>query len=225
MIKKLEKLNINIIKFNRPEKANAFNGVVIKNIIQKLKEGEKNDSKFHLFLGNTEHFCSGADLSWILKEKSAYSELLKMYVKLSQCKKPIVSIVEGKCFGGGIGFLALSELVIANEKSFFCLPEANYNMTPGIFSEHLINKIGSNHFFNLSVTAKEFDGMTAQRLGLVNELFSNDSFYEESLTIIKLLLSRKDDYLKTLKKISNQKRPSINSLKELMRLNHKLIKK
>ena len=58
------------VALNRPEVRNAFNEVMIAELVQVLDRVEKDDSVRVLVLtGNGRAFCAGADLNWMKKMK------------------------------------------------------------------------------------------------------------------------------------------------------------
>ena len=58
------------VALNRPDVRNAFNEIMIEELIQVLNEIEKDDSvRVIVLTGNGKAFCAGADLNWMKEMK------------------------------------------------------------------------------------------------------------------------------------------------------------
>ena len=112
----LEKINsIGIIWLNRDEVRNAFNDVMISEIMHALDDlNSDQETKVIVFAGRGKVFCAGADLNWMKKmvnysEQENYDDALnlaKMLNKIYVSKKPTVARVHGHAFAGGMGLCA-----------------------------------------------------------------------------------------------------------------------
>lgn len=170
------------ITLNRPLVGNAFNHEMILELTDIFKKVNLNvlDKKFKsIFLsGNGKHFCTGADLEW-MKSASCLSEeenlsqmndLISMYKTISACPFPIITYVHGCAYGGGIGLSSLSDYVISERSSVFCLSELKYGLIPGALTPFLIGKIGRTRFMQLALEPNPFDSETAIELGLITTI-------------------------------------------------------
>ncbi len=202
MIKNYVENELNIIQFDRKNKANAFNGEMIKDIIKILKKAEKSSLKAHVFIGNENIFSSGADLNWLRDNNKSYEGLLNLYFEINKCKKMVISVIEGKCVGGGVGIASISDIVLACSSATFKLPESNHNITPGILSPFLINRIGKGKFLSLVLNDKEIGANEALSIGLVDICLDKSSFKKDIKMWLEKFSKYKLDYLLSLKKVS-----------------------
>ena len=71
------------VALNRPDVRNAFNEVMIEDLIKVLDQVEKDDSvRVMVLTGNGKAFCAGADLNWMKKMKSMVAGGNRSYTNL-----------------------------------------------------------------------------------------------------------------------------------------------
>ncbi|MEO6084814.1 MAG: enoyl-CoA hydratase-related protein [Umezawaea sp.] len=82
----------------------------------------------------------------------------------------IVSVVDGKVAGGGVGLVAASDLVIATPRSTFALPEALWGLLPCCVLPFLIRRIGFQTAYRMTLTTLPLAGDEAASVGLADEI-------------------------------------------------------
>ncbi len=112
-----------VIKINRPEKLNAMNVDVAKEIIKTFKQLEKDDKvKVIIITGEGDKaFSAGADLAYmkmagesdLAQNVQQGNNLAKMYQAIDNCTKPVIVKAHGYAIGGGFGFMVLADIAIA----------------------------------------------------------------------------------------------------------------
>ncbi len=160
--------NYSKIVLNRPDKKNALNREMIHQFILALNEAERNKSYYLIIQGAGENFCSGADLSVNFEE--LYPEIKKLFLRLYNFQKPIVSYVEGYCLAGGVAIAAASDLVFADQEAIFGLPEVKKGRIPSFVLVLLKNQIAQKHLFELSLTGEFITAQKALEIGLINAI-------------------------------------------------------
>ena len=103
----------------RPAVRNAFNEVLIAELLAVLDEIEVDESARVLVLtGEGTAFCAGADLSWMGKMRD-YSfeenladslELAKLMRRIYEFPLPTIAAVNGATIGGGNGLVAACDI-------------------------------------------------------------------------------------------------------------------
>lgn len=156
---------------NRPEKYNALNLSMIDSLIEILEDVDVEKHRFLLLRGKGKSFCSGADLNdFISDNKEMFvKQLSTLLYKLYNCPLPVISIVHGTVYGGGLGLLAVSDIVIADAKSQFCFSEVKLGMVPALISPYLLSKVNKAMLRYLMFSAEVFDNNIALSLGLINK--------------------------------------------------------
>jgi methylglutaconyl-CoA hydratase len=172
------------IALNRPDVRNAFNEVMIEDLIRVLGKIEKDDSvRVVVLTGNGTSFCSGADLNWMKKMKNFTVEenykdamrLAELMHMLYRLPKPTIARVNGASIGGSNGFVAACDIVIASHRAEFSLSEVKIGLVPACIGPYLVRRIGEAACRDLFLTGQRISADQAKALGLVNDVVTHDS--------------------------------------------------
>ncbi len=170
---------IGIVVLNRPDLHNAFNEVLIAELIQGLTAlGKDDEVRVVILTGNGKSFCAGADLNW-MKKMAGYSRaqnmadaeaLAEMLRVLNDLPKPTVARVHGNAFGGGVGLIACCDVAIGAVEASFALTEAKLGLLPATISPYVIEAIGARQARRYFLSAERFEAAEAYRLGLLHDI-------------------------------------------------------
>ena len=174
-----EATNLLHVTLNRPDVRNAFDEAVISALTAVARDAASDSTLRAVVLsGHGPAFCAGADLGWMTKAV-AYSrqdnlrdaeDLARMLELLDSLPVPLIGRVHGAALGGGIGLVAVCDIVIAAEDSVFAFSEAKLGIIPAVISPYVLAKIGASAARELFLTGARFDGRRARELGLVHAL-------------------------------------------------------
>jgi methylglutaconyl-CoA hydratase len=170
------------VALNRPDVRNAFNEVMIAELIQVLDRIEGDDSVRVLVLtGNGKAFCAGADLNWMRKMKAFTVEenyrdaleLAELMYKLYHLPKPTIAAVNGASIGGSNGLVAGCDMAIASHRAEFSLSEVKIGLIPACIGPYLLKKTGEAACRELFLSGERISADRARELGLVNEVVTH----------------------------------------------------
>ena len=111
-----------IVWLNRPEIHNAFNEIMISELITIFEAINKMEKvRIVILRGRGKSFCAGADLNWMRDvAKYSYEEnyleslnLSKCFYTIYTCQKPTIAVVHGAAIGGANGLLAACDFTIS----------------------------------------------------------------------------------------------------------------
>jgi methylglutaconyl-CoA hydratase len=167
------------VVLNRPQVRNAFDEGVIA-ALTKLASSAAEDQTLRAIVlsGAGKSFCAGADLAWMSKA-IAYSQaenlrdaedLARMLEKLDTVPVPVFGRVHGASLGGGVGLVAVCDVVVASTDAVFGLSEVKLGILPAVISPYVVRKIGVSPARELFLTGSRFDAMRAREIGLVHEI-------------------------------------------------------
>jgi methylglutaconyl-CoA hydratase len=186
------------ITFNRPDRHNAFDDAMIKDLAAALHAVRSNEAVRVLILaGRGKSFSAGADLNY-MKRAALFSKeeniedamcLGRMLLTLRTMPVPTVALVQGAAFGGGVGLVAACDIVVAASSAQFALTEVKLGLVPAMISPFVIDAIGPRHARRYFQTAERFDAAQARRLGLVHEVSDEEALFERRDDIIQDILS------------------------------------
>ncbi|XP_037549956.1 enoyl-CoA delta isomerase 2, mitochondrial [Nematolebias whitei] len=187
--------NITTIKLNRPAKKNAITTEMYNEIIAALEQAAKDDSVLTVFTGAGDYYCSGNDLTNFTKipeggvEAMAQrgADLLRMYVRAYiDFPKPLVAVVNGPAVGVSVTVLGLFDLVYATERATFHTPFTQLGQSAEGCSSYIFPKLmGAAKASEMLLFNKKLTAVQACQLGLVTEVFPDNSFQSEVWTRLK----------------------------------------
>lgn len=184
------------LTLNRPEIHNAFDDVMISELLQALKDVEDSEQARVLVLRSEgKNFSAGADLNWMrsMADKNYQQnvedagELGLLMERLDLLSKPSIALVQGAAFGGAVGLAACCDIVLAQPRSSFCLSEVKIGLIPAVISPYVVRTIGERQSRRYMLTAERFFADEAQKLGLVNDVV--DDFEEPLNNLLDALLA------------------------------------
>ena len=167
------------IKLNRPEKRNAINPQMVRELDEIITQWENDPSvKVIILKGEGKAFCSGADLAY-LKEMRQYDlqknyedslNLAKLFLKIYSYPKPIIAAVQGAALAGGCGLATVCDLIIASSNAKFGYPEVKIGFVAAIVSAFLIRQIGERKAKELLLSGRIISAQEALQIGLINQV-------------------------------------------------------
>ena len=167
------------LSLNRPDVHNAFDDVMIAELIEALNSAENDDAVRVLVLQSAgKNFSAGADLNWMrsMAEKDYQQniddagELSLLMQRLDELSKPTIAMVQGAAFGGAVGLAACCDMVLAQPKTSFCLSEVKIGLIPAVISPYVVKAIGERQSRRYMLTAERFFAEQALALGLVHRI-------------------------------------------------------
>lgn len=125
--------------------------------------------------GSPEVFCFGADFQGMHDDLVAGKSgdwrpesLYDLWLKLATGSFVSVAHVRGKVNAGGMGFVAASDIVLADQTAQFSLSELLFGVFPACVLPFLIRRIGFQRAHYLTLMTKPFSVQEAQAWGLVD---------------------------------------------------------
>lgn len=187
--------NIAVITINRPDKMNALNAYVIKELSAAIDEVEGNqDILSAIITGSGKAFVAGADISEFPSMDQAAGEALGrdgqelVFNKIENCTKPIVAAVNGFALGGGCELAMACHFRVANEKAKFGQPEVNLGLIPGYGgTQRLTALVGKGRAMELCMTAHMPDAVEAEKIGLVNHVTTVETLLSHTKNILGII--------------------------------------
>ena len=119
-------------------------------------------------------FCAGADLATGQSFKFDYSEptqgIANLFRLSRQLNVPLVARVNGARMAGGMGLMAMCDMVVAAPHAIFGLPEVKVGVFPAQVLSVLNGLIGPRALNELCITGEPVTAQEALQLGLINRV-------------------------------------------------------
>jgi methylglutaconyl-CoA hydratase len=186
--------SIGRITLNRPEKRNALNYEVITGIAGALREAEGDGRRRAIVItGTGKDFCSGADLSALEKISEASvaeniedaRSLMELFLLIRQVRIPVVAAVKGRALAGGCGLASACDIVLASNSARFGYPEVKIGFVPAMVTAILRRNVSEKRAFELITRGAEISAEEARHIGLVNHVFSDQTFEAEVTAYVR----------------------------------------
>jgi len=149
---------------------------------------KNNLCKAIIIRGAGRHFSAGANverMQEMLHNNSIEEEMTKGKALLETIQSfniPIITAVEGVCFGGGLEIVLASDIRIASRKSLFAFPEANLELMPGLGgSIHLPKISGRARALEMILKGDVIDCQTALDLNIVDFMEDPKTTFEYAM--------------------------------------------
>lgn len=176
------------ITLNRPEKRNALNDALINALKNALREAGADESlRAVVIRGAGKDFCSGADLSAL--QKIAESDvlenlwdaenLMELFAMIRKIKIPVIAAVHGRALAGGCGLATACDIVLAAKSARFGYPEVKIGFVPAMVMAILRRNLSEKKSFELITQGFEFSSEEAEKMGLINRVFADETFDED----------------------------------------------
>jgi trans-feruloyl-CoA hydratase/vanillin synthase len=198
------------VNFARPEKRNAMNPALNRQMMEVLDDLEYRDDVGVLVLGGEGNsWSAGMDLKEYFRETEAQGlrgvrksqrESYGWFRRLRWFQKPTIAMVNGWCFGGGFGPLFACDLAICADEAQFGLSEINWGILPGGgVTKVVVDLLPMRDAMWLTLTGELIDGKQASAMRLVNESVPLDRLEARTTEVAQLLLKKNPVALKFAK--------------------------
>lgn len=203
--------DIGWVIFNRPEKRNAMNPTLNREMLDILETLELDESaKVLILTGEGDSWTAGMDLKEYFREVDQAPEILREKIRreasawqwklLRMYSKPTIAMVNGWCFGGGFTPLVACDLAIASQTAIFGLSEINWGIPPGnLVSKALADTVGHRKALEYIMTGDTFTGEQAAEMGLVNRAVPLEKLREETIALARKLMEKNPVVLRAAK--------------------------
>jgi len=183
-----EENSILTITLNRPEKRNALNDALVKSLKEVLREADSNERLRAIVIrGAGKDFCSGADLSAlqkiaesdVMENLADAGNLLELFSLIRKIKIPVIAAVHGRALAGGCGLATACDLVLATKSARFGYPEVKIGFVAAMVMAILRRNLSEKRAFELVTQGFEFSSDEAEKIGLINHVFDDETFDED----------------------------------------------
>ena len=178
------------IRMNRPEKLNAFDQVMGKELIRVTDELKNdNDVRCTILTGTGRGFCSGVDLGQdrTPAEENIFSRGMldehgfsgRVALAWNELDKPTIAAVNGVAAGGGLGLAMLQDIRVVCDSARLIPIFGRRGIAPELgMSWTTPNIIGYSKTLEWFYTGDELSGKQAHELGVANHVVADDQLID-----------------------------------------------
>ncbi len=186
------------VTINRPDKLNALNSTVMKELKELFANLKDDDSVDVVILtGSGEKaFVAGADIKELNsldastgKDFSAQGQ--QVFNSIENLDKPVIAAVNGFALGGGCEIALACHIRIASDNAKFGQPEVNLGIIPGYGgTQRLARLIGKGRAMEMILTGDMIDAKTAYEVGLVNKIVPQNELMKTAEELANKILTK-----------------------------------
>lgn len=165
--------NIAILSLNREKKRNALNDELVEGLetfFRNIPDGVK----AVVLDAVGDNFSSGLDLS-DLSDRSTFEGIAhsmswhKAFEAIEFCSVPVISVLKGAVVGGGLELAATTHIRVAEDSTYFALPEGQRGIFVGGGASVRIPKlVGTSVMMDMMLTGRLFKADEGHALGFSN---------------------------------------------------------
>jgi enoyl-CoA hydratase/carnithine racemase len=184
-----------LIILNRPDRLNAVNDEMLREIINALDEAAHDDQvRAIVVTGSGKAFCAGADLGARGDTWAYHSEKIEEHrdsgglvaLKIYDMNKPIIAAINGPAVGFGITMTLPMDIRIASETAKMGFVFARRGIVPEACSTWFLPRIvGISRAVELTLTGRIFSPKEALKDGLISRIESEDKLIETAKAIAR----------------------------------------
>lgn len=185
-----------IIQFNRPEKRNAMSNEMQIQFATCLHDFENDSSVSAVIIkGNEVGFSAGGDVvqfvQLIRTDKAFFykgaNSLYRGLLRLAEYKKPVISLADKICMGGGAAMTFLASHPVVTERTVFAMPEVYIGFYPNVGANYFLMQLPHNFGMWIGLTGARFVGADIINLGLTKNYVKSDDLdrLEDALVDLK----------------------------------------
>lgn len=184
---------IALIGLNRPEKRNALSNALQDQLRAAAMRAEK-EAKAGVIFSHGDHFCAGLDLKeavgWMtdhqghLDMRIGTADVARPFDYLSRGRIPYVAAINGACIGGGLEIVSSCHIRVADQTSFFALPEGQRGIyIGGGGSVRIARLLGVARMTDIMLTGRVLSAEEGERFGLVQYLVPQGQQFERAVSL------------------------------------------
>jgi enoyl-CoA hydratase/carnithine racemase len=183
-----EQQEVAVIRLTRGAKRNALNdGLILA--LRDLFEKMPASVRAAVIDGEGEHFCAGLDLSE-LKDRDAGQGLFhsRMWHAALECVQygpvPVIAVLHGAVVGGGLELASACHIRVADESTFYALPEGSRGIfVGGGGSVRIPRLIGTARMTDMMLTGRVFNAADGERIGLAQYLVPPGKAFDKAFEL------------------------------------------
>jgi len=187
--------DVAFVGLNRDEFRNAINEEVLDLMIEHATRANEEARAAVLFSHGEKHFSAGLDLAWAMsrrgqdegdrprRRRSKWHEALNI---VSRSEIPWVAALKGATVGGGLEFACATHVRVADETTFFALPEGQRGIfVGGGGSVNIQRHLGYARMADLMLTGRVLSAEEGERANLVQYVVPEGESLEKATELAR----------------------------------------
>ncbi|MEF2276798.1 enoyl-CoA hydratase-related protein [Deinococcus sp. YIM 134068] len=201
---------IRTLTLNRPERLNAANDALLLTLTEELQKADMDPAvRVVIVTGAGRGFCAGQDLGDVSGRDMTFTEHLRatynpLIRTLRGLGKPVITAVNGVAAGAGASLALAGDIRLWAQSASLIEVFSNIALVPDSGSTWFLPRlVGIHRAFELMALAERVGSEDAQRLGLCEHVFPDETFADEVQAYAERLAARPAHALSLTKQALN----------------------
>jgi len=157
-----------------------------------------------LLRSSMRHFCAGADLAVLPKERWSQKELEQLWSELEDVSLPTVAAVQGAALGGGFELALMCDMIIAADTASFGMAEASLGLLPLLGGvQRVAQRAGPARAKEMAMFGRRHDPRALERWGVINLVTPETELANVSMSWARQLAAGATVALRCIKSVAN----------------------
>ncbi|PWJ86439.1 enoyl-CoA hydratase/carnithine racemase [Pseudaminobacter salicylatoxidans] len=201
------------VKLNRPDRLNAMNEELVKELSEALARAEADETIRVIILhGEGRAFCSGDDLKDLDAQTvsedatQAWVEAIQQVtLQIMRSRKIVIAAVHGWCVGGALEWVINCDFRLFADNTRWFFPEVSYGffVTGGV-TALLTKQVGPQMAKDLIMFGDRHDAKKALEVGIAWKLFPEDQILAEAEKLASRIAERPAESVAEIKRAINE---------------------
>ncbi len=201
--------SIAFVRFEHP-KSNSLPGALLRSMADEINKLAGNSAVKAIVLrsAGTGAFCAGASFDELAAVTDAtagkefFSGFAKVILAMTRAPQFVLTRVQGKVTGGGVGLIAASDYSVAVEGASLKLSELAVGIGPFVIGPVVERRLGTGPFTDLAIDADWRDAQWAERHGLYSHVYKDVEHMDSALAkVMDFLASANPEAIRQMKKV------------------------
>src|ERR1044071_1695673 len=178
---------IAVVELNDPP-ANTYTYEMMRDLDDAILEARL-DEEVHVIVirgAGDKFFCAGANIKMLLSATPQFRYFFSLHgnetlLRMENTSKLVIAAINGHAVGGGLEIALACDVRISKKgPGMLGLPEINLGLLPGMGGTQRVPRIiGKGKAIELLTTGRTISVEEAHQLGLVNQVFEEENFFEK----------------------------------------------
>ncbi|HEX7741965.1 MAG TPA: enoyl-CoA hydratase/isomerase family protein [Sphingobium sp.] len=199
-----------IATFNRPEKYNAMSSALMRTLGEAVEQFRDTPSlRVMLIRAKGKYFSAGADLreggngvppatgSGVREmHRRLPNRMRQIWDEIEHIEKPFVAAHQGPCVGGSLEMSLSCDFRLAAASASYAFPEAKFGVLPATNGVSRLTRVVGTHWARYLIMAnKPASAQQALNMGLVHEIYPDESFQDDALAFCRHLAQQNGEMM------------------------------
>jgi enoyl-CoA hydratase/carnithine racemase len=178
-----------VVTLNRPQRANAFDSELLAALTALWgRDDLLRQHRCVVITGAGRAFCAGADVGFLHDEREQINESVVdelAFLPGARIDIPVIAAVNGVCAGGGLHFVADSDIAICSDQASFLDPHVSVGHVTALEPMSFVLRARLDVLARMALLGRHerLDAERACRAGIVSEVVPHDDLMRRALEL------------------------------------------